>query len=88
MNEQEERQKLQEQIATLEALAKQWMTAEALTRWGTLKSAHPEKALQIAALIAQRAQQGHLKQKLTDVELKSLLAYLQAPKKETKIRRV
>ena len=85
---QEEKAKLQEQISALESLARQWMTAEAISRYGALKAAYPERALQVAALIAQLAEQRQLKEKLGDAELKALLAHLQAPKKETKIRRV
>ncbi len=87
MNE-EDQKKLQEQIQALETLAKQWMTADAITRYGTLKAAYPEKAIQIIALIAQLVQQGSLKEKISDAELKSLLTKMQPERKETTIRRM
>ncbi len=88
MNEDQERLKLQEQIKVLEAAAKQWLSAEAIVRFGALKAAHPERALQVSALIAQLGQQGQLKEKLTDADLKALLVRLTPEKKETRIRRV
>ena len=88
MTEEEEKQKVQQQVQALEAMAKQWMSAEAITRYGTLKAAFPEKAVQITAVIAQLAQQGQLKQKISDEELKSLLRHLDQGRKETKIRRI
>ena len=88
MNEQEEKQKIEQQVAVLDDLAKQWMSKEAVMRYGALKAAYPERALQVAALIGQLVQQGQLKQKISDAELKSLLMHLQGQKKETKIKRV
>ena len=88
MNENEEKVKIQEQILALETVAKQWMSAEAITRYGTLKAAFPEKALQLIAIIAQLSQQGQLKQKLSDEEVKALLRHMEPERKETKIRRI
>lgn len=93
MNEQtnereiQERIKLQEQINALENLAKQYMTNEAISRYGNLKSAHKEKALQLIAVIAQLVQNNQIKEKLTDTQLKQLLLQLDEPKKETRIIR-
>ena len=88
MNEDQEKLKLQQQIQALESLAKQWMSAEAITRYGTLKAAYPEKAVQVIAIIAQLVQQGQIKQKITDAELKSLLIQIEPKKKETSIKRL
>lgn len=92
MNENEEKEmreklKLQQQINALETLAKQYMTNEAISRYGNIKSAHKEKALQLIAIIAQLIQQNQIKEKITDAQLKQLLINLNEPKRETKIIR-
>ena len=53
MNQQElqEQVKLQEQIAQLENVVKQYLTKEALQRYGNLKVAHPQKAMEIISRI-------------------------------------
>ncbi len=76
---------LQKQVALLESIAKQKMTKEAVTRYGNLKSAHPEKAIQLIAILAQAIQQGQITEQITDEKLKSLLIQLEPPKKEFKI---
>ena len=76
---------LQKQIAMLETIAKQKMTKEAISRYGNLKSAHPEKAIQIIAILAQAIQQGQINEQITDEKLKSLLKQLEPPKQEFKI---
>lgn len=76
---------LQKQVAMLESIARQKMTREAVTRYGNLKSAHPEKAIQIIAILAQAIQQGQITEQVTDEKLKSLLIQLEPPKKEFKI---
>lgn len=63
------------------------MTKEAITRYGNLKSAHPEKAIQAITIIAQAVQSGQMKEKITDEQLKRILLQLQKPRKETKIKR-
>lgn len=76
---------LQKQIAMLEAIAKQKMTKEAILRYGNLKAAHPEKAIQLIAILAQAIQQGQLTEQVTDEKLKNLLIQLEPEKKEFKI---
>ena len=83
----DEKQKVQQQVQALEAFAKQWMAAEAVARFGALKAAHPQKALQVAALVVQLAQQGQLRGKIGDAELKALLARMEPQRKETRIVR-
>ncbi len=78
---------LQQQVAQLEKAAKLWMSPEALSRFGNLKTAHPEKALQVAVLIAQFVQSGKINQTITDEQLKELLIYLKEKKQEFKIKR-
>ncbi|MDI6737997.1 MAG: DNA-binding protein [Nanoarchaeota archaeon] len=81
----QERIQLRQQVAQIEGAAKLWMDAEAVSRYGTLKAAHPEKALQAAILIAQFVQSGKITKVITDEQLKELLIYLDEKKKETKI---
>lgn len=77
---------MQQQVAQLEAGAKMWMDAEAVSRYGNIKAAHPEKALQVAVLIAQFVQSGKIHKLITDEQLKELLAYLDEQKKESRVK--
>ncbi len=86
--EYQERTRLQEQINALENLAKQYMTNEAISRYGNIKVTNKEKALQLITVIAQLIQQHKIKEKITDTQLKQLLMQLDEPKRETKIRRL
>jgi programmed cell death protein 5 len=79
--------KLQQQITALENMAKQYMTNEAISRYGNLKSAHPELAIQVIAIIAQGIEMGQIKEKIDDEQFKDLLIRIQKPKKEFKIQR-
>lgn len=78
---------LQQQIELLESIAKQYLSREAISRYGNLKSAHPEKAIQVIALIAQAVQAGQIKEKISDEQFKEFLMQLEKPKKEFKIER-
>ncbi|MBU4503025.1 MAG: hypothetical protein KKA79_10605 [Nanoarchaeota archaeon] len=80
-----EQVQLQRQVEMLEMIAKQKMTKEAISRYGNLKAAHPEKAIQIIAILAQAIQQGQITEQITDEKLKSMLMQLEPPKKEFKI---
>ncbi len=79
---------MQQQIEQLEQIVRQFLTKEALQRYGNLKAAHPEKAVQILVLLGQAAQQGQIKEKITDAEFKNLLQRLAPQKKEFKIKRI
>ena len=83
----EEQMKLQQQVAQLEATAKQFLSNEAITRYGNIKSVSPQRAVQITALITQLVQQGRLKAQLSDTEFKQLLMQLEPAKHEVKISR-
>lgn len=82
----EEIKKLAEEIFLLEKIAKQYMTKEAITRYGNLKVAHPELALRAISIIAEAAQSGKLKDKISDEEFKELLLELQKNKKDYRIK--
>lgn len=79
--------KLQQQIEQLESFVKQAFTKEALERYGNLKTAHPEKAIQILAILGQAIQQGKIEQ-IDDAQLKEILLKITPEKKEFKIRRI
>lgn len=77
----QEKFQMQQQIEQLYTGARMWMDAEALSRYGNIKAAHPEKALQVAVLIAQFVQSGKIHKLITDEQLKELLIYLDGQKK-------
>ena len=85
--EYEEKINLQKKVLEIENIAKNHMSQEAITRYGALKSAHPQKALHAIAVIAQLASQGEIKDKVTDEQFKKLLMSIEPEKKETKIIR-
>ena len=79
---------LQQQIEYMEGIVKQLLTKEALERYGNLKTAHQEKALQLLAVLFQAIQQGQIKKQIDDIALKKLLEQLTPKKREIKIKRV
>lgn len=79
--------KLQQQIIALENIAKQYMTNEAISRYGTLKSAHPELAIQVIAIITQGIEMGQIRERISDEQFKDLLIKIQKPKRDIKIQR-
>jgi len=83
----QEQLKLQQQLAQLESSAKQYMTKEAIQRYGNLKVAHPQKALEVIMLLAQLIQNGQLKDKVDDYALKEFLLKTQQQKREFKLMR-
>ncbi len=84
----QEQQQLQAQVEQLEATVKQFLSKEALQRYGNLKAAHTDKAVQLLVVLGQAIQQGQIKEKISDEKLKELLKQLQPEKKEFKIKRV
>jgi len=84
----QEQQQMQAQLEQLETVVKQFFTKEALERYGNLKAAHQEKAVQLLVILGQAVQQGQIKEKITDEKLKDILKQLQPEKKEFKIKRI
>jgi programmed cell death protein 5 len=84
---QEEQMQLQQQVQQLEIMVKQKMTKQALERFGNIKSAHPEKAIQVLAVLGQAIQTGKLEE-IEDDQLKEILMKLTPEKKEFKIKRM
>ena len=73
---------MQQQISAIEAIAKQFMSKEAISRYGALKIAHPETAVKAIAFIAQAVQLGQIKEKIKDEDFKMILTEI----KEGKIK--
>ena len=84
-SELKEQIELNQQIEMLENIAKQYLSKEAISRYGNLKAAHPDVAIQAIAVIAQAA--GQIKEKISDDQFKNILKQMQKPKKEFKILR-
>lgn len=72
MAEQEEN--IEKNIEMIEAFAKKHMTREAISRYGNLKLAHPERALKAIVQITQIAQSGI--KEIDDLKLKEILKNL------------
>jgi len=84
--EMQEQQQLEQQIQQLEAVVKNIFTKDALSRYGTLKTAHPEKAVQLLVVLAQAIQKGQVT-RIDDMQLKNLLQRMSPPKKGITIKR-
>lgn len=84
----QERAQLQQEIATLETISKQYMTKEAIARYGNVKLAHQEVAVQALLIIVKGVQSGQIKEKIDDDDFKNLLKQITGKKKETKIKRI
>ncbi len=84
----EEQAQIQQQIEYMESVVRQFLTKEALVRYGNLKTAHQEKALQMLIVLFQAIQKGQIQAKIDDLMLKRILEQLSPKKKEIKIRRV
>ena len=82
----EQNAQAEQQIQQLELIVKQVLTREALERYSNLKTAFPEKAVQILVIIAQAIQSRNL-EKVDDDTLKELLKKIEPKKREIKIRR-
>lgn len=82
----EEREKVESQIEQLEYVIKSLMTKDALARYGNIKTADPEKAVQLLLVIAQLMRQNQIST-IDDETLKQILIKTQTEKHEIKIRR-
>lgn len=83
---QEEKQ-LQQQIQQLELMVKQVLTKEAVQRYSNLKTAFPDKAVQLLVILANAMQSGQIS-KVDDNTLKEILRKLSQGKKDINIKRV
>jgi len=84
----DEQSQIQQQIEQMESVVRQFFTKEALARYGNLKAAHQEKAMQLLVILFQAIQKGQVQGKIEDSLLKKILEQLAPKKKEFKIKRV
>lgn len=84
----QEQAQIQHQIEQMENIVRQFLTKEALARYGNLKAAHQEKALQLLIILFQAIQKGQVQDKIDDLMLKRILGQLTPKKKDIKIKRV
>ena len=81
-----EEAQIQQQVEQLESVVKQRLTKKALERYGNLKTAHPELAVQLLILLSQAIQTNQIKT-VDDDALKNLLMRLQPKKHKFKMIR-
>ena len=84
----QEQSQIQQQIGQMENIVRQFLTSEALARYGTLKTAHHEKALQLLFILFQAIQKGQVQGMIDDSTLKKVLEQLTQKKRDIKIKRV
>jgi programmed cell death protein 5 len=84
----QEEVKLQQQLTALEELVKTKLTREAIQRYGNIKAAHPDKAVQLLAFLGQMIQTGKLTETITDEKLKIILNKLTPQKRDISIKRM
>jgi len=84
--EQGRQQETEAQIGALENLVKARLTKDALERYTNLRIAHPDKAMQLLAILGQAIQQYKINE-INDAQLKDLLARITPKQKEFKITR-
>ncbi len=80
----QEQAQLQKQIEQLEALIRTKLTKEAISRYGNIKAAHPEVAVQLLLVLAQLIQTQPI-ESIDDDELRQILQKILPEKRETKI---
>ncbi len=85
-NQAGEQAEMQQQIGQLELIVKQALTKDALLRYGNIKAAHPEKAVQLLVVLGQMIQQGKIQQ-VSDALLKNILMKLTPEKRDFNIKR-
>ncbi|MBI2448995.1 hypothetical protein HYV49_01735 [Candidatus Pacearchaeota archaeon] len=69
-----EQENIEKNIEMIESFAKKHMTKEAISRYGNLKLAHPERALKAIVQITQIVQSGI--EEIDDAKLKEILRSL------------
>ena len=84
----QEQSQIQQQIEQMEMIVRQFLSSEALARYGNLKTAHQEKALQLLVVLFQAIQKGQVQGKIDDATIKKILEQLTPKKREIKINRV
>ena len=67
---------LAKNLKIIENVAKSKMSKEAISRYGNLKIAHPEKAVKAISFIAEAVQSVQIQEMITDRQFKELLVRL------------
>ena len=75
------------QLVQLEAGVKIMLSPDALSRYGAIKTAHPETAAQVVMVITQLAQRGQLRGVVDDVLMKRILSELRVERDITIVRK-
>lgn len=83
----EQQAQIQQQIEQMENAVRQFLSKDALARYGNLKAAHQEKALQLLVILFQAIRKGQVKSKIDDATLKKILEQLIPKKRDIKIKR-
>ena len=81
-----EEQQLQQQIQEIESVVKTKLTKDALERYGNIRTAYPEKAVQLIVLLGEFLQSGKV-DIIDDNMLKEIIMRITPKKKEFRIRR-
>ena len=84
----QEQTQIREQIRQMEDIVRQFLTKDALVRYGNIKTAHHDKALQVLVVLFQAIKKEQIQGKIDDSTLKKVLEQLTPKKKEIKIKRV
>ena len=85
---QEKQLQFLKQLEVLEQKVKLYLSQQSIARYGSIKAANPEKAMQVVLIMAKAIEAGQVKRKLTDEEFKQVLRELQEPKKEFRIKKI
>ena len=83
----QEEQEVRSKIGQLETFVKPRLTRDALIRYGNIKTAFPDKAVQVLVILYQAMTKRNINQ-INDEELKELLKELEPKKKEFKIKKI
>ena len=84
----QEQAQIQQKIDYVEGIVRPFLEKDALERYGNLKTAHQEKAMQLVLILFQAIQKGQIKGVIDDATLKKILEQLTPKKKEITIKRV
>lgn len=87
MQQAQEEDQVQQQLSQIEAVVRQRLTKDALSRYSNIKAADPEKAVQLLLLLAQLLQSGRLRM-IDDNMMKDILLKAAPKKREMKIKRI
>ena len=80
-----EQQRLEQQIAQLEAGIRQRLTKDAYMRYANIRAANPDLATRVLVALAQHIEKNNIQQ-IDDEQFKSMLRHL-TQKKDIRIRR-